>query len=392
METTSGKVEIVNEQDLIPFTKPYLTGKENDYVTNAINRLELVGDGPSTHLVEEIISRISGGVNSLLTPSCTDALDLAGMLLDLEPGDEVIVPGFTFTSTATAFAQRNAKVVFADINKQTLNIDPAHVESLITNKTRAISVVHYAGIACDIDAILEVAAKHNLKVIEDNAHGFGGTYKSSPLGSLGDMATLSFHGTKNIQCGEGGAFLTRHQELADRAHILREKGTNRRAFLDGAVDKYTWVDHGSSFLAPDYVAAFLLAQLDEFDSIQAKRKHIWDTYASELKDWVKQVGAQLPTVPDYAIHTSHLFWITLPSPVDRTNFMNYLKANGITSTFHYQSLAISPAGKRFGRTDGTPVSDLVAQTLVRLPLFADITSGQLSRVVETVASWKPDLR
>ena len=387
METTSGKVEIVNEQDVIPFTKPYLTGKENDYVTNAINRLELVGGGPSTHLVEEIISRLSGGVSALLTPSCTDALDLAGMLLDLEPGDEVIVPGFTFTSTATAFAQRNAKVVFADINKQTLNIDPAHVESLITNKTRAISIVHYAGVACDIEAILEIASKHSLKVIEDNAHGFGGTYKGSPLGSLGDMATLSFHGTKNIQCGEGGAFLTRHQELADRAHILREKGTNRRAFLDGVVDKYTWVDHGSSFLAPDYVAAFLLAQLDEFDSIQAKRKHIWDTYASELKEWANQVGAQLPTVPDYAIHTSHLFWITLPNPVDRTNFMNCLKTNGITSTFHYQSLAISPAGKRFGRTDGTPVSDLVAQTLVRLPLFVDMTANQLEKVVEAVKSW-----
>ncbi len=377
----------MNEQDVIPFTKPYLTGKENDYVANAINRLELVGDGPSTHLVEEIISGLSGGVNALLTPSCTDALDLAGMLLDLEPGDEVIVPGFTFTSTATAFAQRNAKVVFADINKQTLNIDPVHVESLITNKTRAISIVHYAGIACDIDAILEIAAKHNLKVIEDNAHGFGGTYKGSALGSLGDMATLSFHGTKNIQCGEGGAFLTRHQELANRAHILREKGTNRRAFLDGVVDKYTWVDHGSSFLAPDYVAAFLLAQLDEFDSIQVKRKHIWDTYASELKNWAKHVGAQLPTVPDYAFHTSHLFWITLPNPVDRTSLMNYLKINGITSTFHYQSLAISPAGKRFGRTDGTPVSDLVAQTLIRLPLFADMTANQLQKVVETVKSW-----
>jgi dTDP-4-amino-4,6-dideoxygalactose transaminase len=390
VETTNGKVEIVNEQDVIPFTKPYLTGKENDYVANAINRLELVGDGPSTHLVEEIISRLSGGVNSLLTPSCTDALDLAGMLLDLEPGDEVIVPGFTFTSTATAFVQRNAKVVFADINKQTLNIDPAHVESLITNKTRAISIVHYAGIACDIDVILEVAAKHNLKVIEDNAHGFGGTYKGSPLGSLGDMATLSFHGTKNIQCGEGGAFLTRHQELADRAHILREKGTNRRAFLEGAVDKYTWVDHGSSFLAPDYVAAFLLAQLDEFDVIQAKRRHIWDTYASELKDWAKQVGAQLPTVPNYAIHTSHLFWMTLPNPVDRTNFMNYLKTNGIMSTFHYQSLAISPAGRRFGRTDGTPVSDLVAKTLVRLPVFADMTANQLDKVVGVVKSWYPN--
>lgn len=387
METTNGKVKIVNMHDLIPFTKPYLTGKENHYVTNAINRLELVGDGPSTHLVEEIISKLSGGVNTLLTPSCTDALDMAGMLLDLEPGDEVIVPGFTFTSTATAFAQRNAKVVFADINPQTLNIDPLHVESLITDKTRAISIVHYAGVACEVDSILEIATKHNLKVIEDNAHGFGGTYKGAPLGSLGDMSTLSFHGTKNIQCGEGGAFLTRHQELADRAHILREKGTNRRAFLEGAVDKYTWVDHGSSFLAPDYVAAFLLAQLEEFDSIQAMRRNIWETYASELKNWSLQIGAKLPTVPDYAIHTSHLFWITLPNPLDRTNFMSYLKDNGIASTFHYQSLALSPAGNRFGRTDGTPIADHVAQTIVRLPLFASMTSSQVEKVVYAVQKW-----
>jgi len=377
----------VNTQDVIPFTKPYLTGKENDYVTNAINRLELVGDGPNTQLVEALISRYSGGVNSLFTPSCTDALDLAGMLLNLEPDDEVIIPGFTFTSTATAFTQRNAKVVFADINPQTLNIDPAHAESLITERTRAISMVHYAGIACDIDTILEVASRHNLKVIEDNAHGFGGTYKNSPLGSFGDMATLSFHGTKNIQCGEGGAFLTRDQELADRAHILREKGTNRRAFLDGAVDKYTWVDQGSSFLAPDYVAAFLLAQLEEYDSIQAKRKHIWDTYATELKGWADEIGANLPTVPDYANHTSHLFWITFANPLERTNFMDFLKSNGILSTFHYQSLSTSPAGKQFGRTDGTPVSDIVAQTLVRLPIFAEMTLAQLDKIIATVKAW-----
>lgn len=375
--------------DVIPFTKPFLTGKEAEYVANAIDRLELVGDGPNTHLVEELISRHSGGINSLLTPSCTDALDLAGMLMDLEPGDEVIVPGFTFTSTATAFAQRNAKVVFADINPQTLNIDPAHAESLITERTRAISIVHYAGVACDVDTILEIAGKNNVKIVEDNAHGFGGTYKDRPLGSLGDMATLSFHATKNIQCGEGGAFLTRHKDLADRAHILREKGTNRRAFLEGAVDKYTWVDHGSSFLSPDYVAAFLLAQLEEFDLIQAKRKIIWDSYASELKEWARKVGAQLPTVPDYANHTSHLFWITFAEIGHRATFMKLLKDNGITSTFHYQSLALTPAGIRFGTTDGTPVSDLVAQTLVRLPIYADMTTSELEKVVDVVKSWEP---
>lgn len=375
--------------DFIPFTKPYLTGREANYVTEAINRLELVGDGPNTSKAEEIISLLSGGVHTFLTPSCTDALDMSGMLLDLEPGDEVIVPGFTFTSTATAFAQRNAKVVFADIDSSTLNIDPEHVESLITDRTRAISVVHYAGVACDLDKFVEIANRHNLMLIEDNAHGFGGTYKGQQLGSIGDMATLSFHGTKNIQCGEGGALLTRHEAIANRAHILREKGTNRRAFLDGAVDKYTWVDIGSSFLAPDYVAAFLIAQLEEYESIQAKRKFVWDSYATQLVDWAGEVGATLPSIPDYAVHTSHLFWLTLNEADQRNSFMKFVTDRGIGTTFHYQSLALSPAGKKFGRTDGTPVSDRTADTLVRLPLFAEMTESMVQRIISAVLEWRP---
>lgn len=378
-----------NEPEFIPFTKPYLTGREATYVTDAISRLELVGDGPNTRRTEEMIAALCGGVHTFFTPSCTDALDMSGMLLNLEPGDEVIVPGFTFTSTATAFAQRNATVVFADIDPATLNIDPAHVESLITDKTRAISIVHYAGVACDLDAFVAIAKKHNLVLIEDNAHGFGGTYKGQKLGSVGDMATLSFHGTKNIQCGEGGALLTRHEEIADRAHILREKGTNRRAFLDGAVDKYTWVDLGSSFLAPDYVAAFLNAQLEDYDVIQAKRKAVWDAYASQLTQWAAHVGATLPTIPDYAEHTSHLFWLTLAEPEHRSGFMKFIKDRGVGSTFHYQSLALSPAGKKFGRTDGTPVADRTADTLVRLPLFADMNESMTGQVIDAVLEWTP---
>ena len=375
--------------EFIPFTKPFLTGRESTYVTDAIVRLELVGDGPNTRRAEELISALAGNVHTFFTPSCTDALDMSGMLLNLEPGDEVIVPGFTFTSTATAFAQRNATVVFADIDPTTLNINPAHVESLITDRTRAISIVHYAGIACDLDAFIAIAKKHNLVLIEDNAHGFGGTYKGQQLGSIGDMGTLSFHGTKNIQCGEGGALLTRHDGIADRAHILREKGTNRRAFLDGAVDKYTWVDHGSSFLAPDYVAAFLNAQLEDYDAIQIKRKAVWDAYATHLIDWSHTVGATLPTVPDYAEHTSHLFWLTLAEPEHRSGFMKFIKDRGVGSTFHYQSLALSPAGKKFGRTDGTPVADRTADTLVRLPLFADMTASMTQQVIEAVLEWTP---
>jgi dTDP-4-amino-4,6-dideoxygalactose transaminase len=249
--------------------------------------------------------------------------------------------------------------------------------------------VHYAGVACDLDKFVEIAERNNLMLIEDNAHGFGGTYKGRHLGSIGDMATLSFHGTKNIQCGEGGALLTRHEEIADRAHILREKGTNRRAFLDGAVDKYTWVDIGSSFLAPDYVAAFLVAQIEEYESIQAKRKFVWDAYATQLVNWAGEVGATLPTIPSYAEHTSHLFWLTLNEADQRSSFMKFVKDRGIGTTFHYQSLALSPAGKKFGRTDGTPVSNHTAETLVRLPLFGEMTEPMVQRVISAVLEWRP---
>ena len=376
-------------EDFIPFTRPYLTGREVENVRTSIESLELVGDGPYTREVEQQISKISGGVDAFFTPSCTDALDMTSMLMDLEPGDEVIVPGFTFTSTATAYAQRNATLVFADIDPATLNINPQHVEALLTPRTRAIVAVHYAGIACDIDALKKIASRNNLTFVEDNAHGFGGTYKGEKLGTFGDMATLSFHATKNIQCGEGGALLTPHKTIADRAHILREKGTNRRAFIDGVVDKYTWVDHGSSFLAPDYVAAFLQVQLEDFELIQSKRQAVWEAYADQLLDWSQRVGARLPTVPDYAQHTSHLFWMTLATPEHRASFMKFLRDRGVGTTFHYQSLALSPAGKNFGRTDGTPVTDAVADTLVRLPLFADMTASMTERVIDTVLEWNP---
>jgi dTDP-4-amino-4,6-dideoxygalactose transaminase len=372
----------------IPFTRPCLFGNEIAYVTQAISRFELVGDGPSTREAETKIAEISGTEHVLMTPSCTDALDMSGMLLNLVPGDEVIVPGFTFTSTATAFAQRNARLVFADVDPKTNNIDPSHVETLISDRTRAIVMVHYAGVACDVESLIAIAKKHDLAIIEDNAHGFGGRYKDLHLGSIGDMATLSFHATKNIQCGEGGALLTKHQELADRAHILREKGTNRKAFLNGAVDKYTWIDLGSSFLAPDYVAAFLIAQLEVFDSIQEKRKFVWDAYDSQLKSWADDQKVVLPTVPDYAHHTSHMFWMKFEIAEHRIAFMKHMEAAGVSTAFHYQSLAQSPAGKKFGRTDGTPECDRAADTLIRLPLFADMTEGMTDRVIETVLGWQ----
>ena len=375
--------------EYIPLTKPFLNGFETQFVSKAINARELVGDGPNTREAERNIAKISNVSNAFFTPSCTDALDLSAMLLDLETGDEVIVPGFTFTSTATAFAQQRATLVYADVDPATLNIDPQHVEALITDKTRAVVVVHYAGIACDMKSLTQIAKKYDLILIEDNAHGFGGKYENESLGSIGDMATLSFHVTKNIQCGEGGAFLTNNSDLADRAHILREKGTNRRAFLDGAIDKYTWVDQGSSFLAPDYVAAFLLAQLESFDKIHKSRAHAWNRYKSELENWANAVGATLPYVPSYAKHPSHLFWMTLQSMEQRSDLLERLKANGIGATFHYQSLAISPAGKRFGRTDGTPVADRAAETLLRLPIYAELGDSQIDRVISALIEWSP---
>lgn len=359
------------------------------FVSKAINAMELVGDGPNTREAERNIAKVSNVSHAFFTPSCTDALDLSAMLLDLEPGDEVIVPGFTFTSTATAFAQQRATLVYADIDPTTLNIDPQHVESLITGKTRAVVVVHYAGIACDMKSLTQIAKKHDLILIEDNAHGFGGKHENEHLGSIGDMATLSFHVTKNIQCGEGGAFLTNNSDLADRAHILREKGTNRRAFLDGAVDKYTWVDQGSSFLTPDYVAAFLLAQLESFDEIHKNRAYAWNRYHSELENWANVVGATLPYVPGYAHHPSHLFWVTMQSIEQRSNLLGHLKDKGIGATFHYQSLAISPAGKRFGWTDGTPVANRTAETLLRLPLYAELGDSQIDRVIAALTEWTP---
>lgn len=371
----------------IPLTKPYLSGLEARYVSQAISDTELVGDGPNTRKVEALIAQTCQVREAFFTPSCTDALDMCSMLLNLEPGDEVIVPGFTFTSTATAFAQQKASLVFADIDPRTLNIDPGHTESLITKRTRAIVVVHYAGIACEMDAFLNLAKKYNLILIEDNAHGFGGKYKDRALGSIGDMATLSFHVTKNIQCGEGGAFLTSDEIYAERAHILREKGTNRRAFLDGAIDKYTWVDQGSSFLSPDYVAAFLAAQLESFDFIQSQRVHAWTRYHFELRDWADRYGITLPTLPEYSEHPSHLFWLKLADKSQRFDFINFLKDKGVGAAFHYQSLATSPAGKKFGRTDGTPVADETADTLVRLPLFASITDSEIDRVIEAVMEW-----
>lgn len=373
--------------EFIPLTKPFLSGREIEYVSRAISSSELVGDGPNTRKVEESIAKICESGNAFLTPSCTDALDMCSMLLDLEPGDEVIVPGFTFTSTATAFAQQKAELVFADIDPNTLNINPDHAESLITERTRAIVVVHYAGIACDMEKFLSIANKYNIVLIEDNAHGFGGKYYDQALGSIGDMSTLSFHVTKNIQCGEGGAFLTSDKRYADRANILREKGTNRRAFLDGSIDKYTWVDQGSSFLSPDYVAAFLSAQLESFEYIQRQRGHAWNRYHLELAGWADATGVTLPTVPTYATHPSHLFWLSLPDKSHRPDFMNLLKSKGVGAAFHYQSLATSPAGKRFGRTDGTPISNSTAEKLVRLPLFASITDLDIDRVVSAVKEW-----
>lgn len=346
------------------------------------------GDGPFTRRATDLLRPLVGGGDCLLTTSCTHALEMAALLLDLDPGDEVIMPSFTFVSTANAFALRGAVPVFADIRPDTLNIDPAHVEEAITERTRAIVVVHYGGVGCDMDRIAAIADRHAIPVIEDNAHGLGGRYHGRPLGSFGVMATQSFHSTKNISCGEGGALVINDERFHDRAEIIREKGTNRSQFFRGMVDKYRWVDAGSSYLPSDILAAALTAQLEAFDQIQRRRHQIWDTYHSKLAGWAREQGVVTPTIPAGCDHPAHVYQIQLPTPQDRTAFIDALGAEGITAPFHYVPLHTSPYGSRTGRTAGCPVTEHVADRLVRLPLFAGLDDDDLGRVLEVVSAFE----
>jgi dTDP-4-amino-4,6-dideoxygalactose transaminase len=370
----------------IPFNRAPVTGREVEYVTRAIFEGPLHGDGPFTRACHGWLERLTGSPKALLTTSCTHALEMAALLLNLEPGDEVIVPPFTFVSTVNAVVLRGARPVFVDIRPDTLNIDEAKIEAAITPRTRAILLVHYAGIACEMDAVMAIASRHGLAVVEDNAHGLFGRYKGKALGTFGAFATLSFHETKNLSCGEGGALMINDASYVERAEIVREKGTNRTRFFRGQVDKYTWCDIGSSYLPSDLLAAYLLAQLEAHERIQARRHQLWERYRVELADWAARSGARLPVVPGGCEHPAHIFYVLMPSLAARTRLLAWLRERLILAVFHYLPLHLSEMGRRLGGREGQcPVTEDVSDRLVRLPIFFQLSDEDQARVIEAIS-------
>lgn len=351
----------------------------------ALQNSHISGDGQFTKKAHALLEETIGVPKVLLTTSCTHALEMSALLLDLKDGDEIIVPSFTFVSTINAFVLRNAKPVFADIRPDTLNLDETRLEALITPKTRAIVVVHYAGVGCEMDAIMEIANRHNLPVIEDNAHGLFGKYKGKQLGTFGVMATQSFHETKNFTSGEGGALLINDERYIEDAEILREKGTNRSRFFRGQVDKYTWVNVGSSYLPSDMLAAFLLAQLEEREKIQSRRRRIWETYYRELEAWAEENHVQMPFVPAHCEQTYHMFYILFPNLEKRQAAITHLKERGIQAVFHYLPLHLSPMGERYGGREGDcPVTEQVSDQLLRLPFYTNLREEDQMSVIQAL--------
>jgi dTDP-4-amino-4,6-dideoxygalactose transaminase len=370
----------------IPFNQPFLAPREPEYLVEAAASGHTSGDGPFTRRATELLTTLVGARSALLTTSCTHALELTALLLDLRPGDEVIMPSFTFVSTANAYVLRGAVPVFVDCRPDTLNIDERAVEAAVTPRTRAIVLVHYAGVGCELDALEKIARHHRLPIIEDNAHGLGASYRGRPLGSWGALATQSFHATKNVQCGEGGALLINDDRFRERAEIMREKGTDRSRFFRGQVDKYRWMDLGSSYLLSDVLAAGLTAQLEAFAEIQRRRHAVWDTYDAALAG----LDVVRPSVPAGAEHPAHLYHLLLPDLRRRQEMLAHLAAEGVQAAFHYQPLHSAPAGQRFGRTGpgGCPVTEDVADRLIRLPLHAGMTTGDAERVVDAVRAYR----
>jgi dTDP-4-amino-4,6-dideoxygalactose transaminase len=375
---------------LISFNRPDISEGDRQHLAQAITGGHSSGNGVFTQRVEAAISGTFETHRALLTTSCTHALEMSALLANLQPGDEVIVPSYTFVSTASAFALYGARPVFVDSRSDTLNIDAAKIEAAITPKTRAICVVHYGGVACEMEQILQIAAKHNLLLIEDNAHGLFAKYKGKYLGTFGALATQSFHETKNIICGEGGALIINDEALVERAEILREKGTNRSRFLRGQVDKYTWVDIGSSWVMSDLLAAILYGQLLRADDINARRLQIWNRYHTELSPWAQHHGVTTPFVPEGCEHVGHVYHLRFGNIAQRTKFISALKNQQISAVFHYQALNVSPVGQHFGGYVGQcPVAEHASDCLVRLPLFNSMTNDQQSRVIEAVQQFVP---
>ena len=376
------------ESKFIDFNRPYIAGNQLAYIHEAIQSGHISGDGQFTKKCHAYLERTLNIKKALLTTSCTHALEMSAMLLNLKNDDEVITPSFTFVSTINSFILRGAKPVFADIRKDTLNINEKQIEPLITKKTKAIYIVHYAGVGCELDEIIRISRKYKLPVVEDNAHGLFGKYKGQFLGTFGIMACQSFHETKNFSSGEGGALLLNDDKLIDRAEIIREKGTNRSKFFRGQIDKYSWVDIGSSYLPSEILAAVLWSQLEETELIQKKRKEIWERYFSSLRDWANEEGIAFPFVPNYCEQSYHMFYLQFPNLQERQNFINYLRQENIYSVFHYVPLHTSTMGRKYGYKAGDlPVTEETSDRLVRIPFFFDLSENEQERVISVIQKY-----
>jgi dTDP-4-amino-4,6-dideoxygalactose transaminase len=372
---------------MIPFNRPQLVGKEHEYIDEALAGGKLSGNGEFARRCVAWLERSTGARRALVTPSCTAALEMAGILAGLQPGDEVIVPDFAFVSTANAFALRGAVPVFVDVDPDTLNIDPAAIEGALSERTRAIVVIHYGGVACDMTRIKRIADRHGLTLIEDAAHAIDASYEGRPLGSIGRLATLSFHETKNLQCGEGGALLVNDPALVARSEVIQEKGTDRSRFFRGEVDKYTWQDVGSSYLLSEVATAFLWAQLEHASAITAERRAIWERYYDAFGALEAEGLLRRPIVPPGCRHSGHLFYLLMPDSKTRDSMLEALAGRGVHAVFHYLPLHSSPAGRRFGRLGGNvSVTERVSARLLRLPLWAGLGEERVETVVDAVKS------
>jgi dTDP-4-amino-4,6-dideoxygalactose transaminase len=374
----------------IPFNQSSLLGREMEYIFQTMTVGQIAGDQTYSKKCHALLERTLGVQKALVTTSCTHALEICALLLDIQTGDEVIVPAYAFVSTANAFALRGARIVFADVRPDTFNLDETKLEALITSRTKAIVLIHYAGVGCEMDSIGPIGRLHGVKIIEDNAHGLFGKYRGQWLGTFGELAVQSFHETKNITCGEGGALLINDPAYIERAEIIREKGTNRSMFFRGQVDKYSWVDLGSSYLMSDVLAAFLFAQMEAWQNIQAKRRLIWERYALELSDWSRISGVRLPIVPPHCEQAYHMFYLLLPTLAARQALITHLAAHGVLAVFHYLPLHLSKFGVRYGgRTGDLPVTEDISERLLRLPFFYSLTEAGQAQVIEAVHQFKP---